>query len=93
MRPAFPPLDEELQLLPGNLSPNLAEGMTRLGLWMPFAPAREVLFSLTGARVSEATARRETLAGEKRCWRWKRRPLICWRLKRQLLPPLFGGYR
>jgi hypothetical protein len=60
--PAFSPLDEELQLLPGNLSPNLAEGLTRLGLWLPFWRAREALNVLTGARVSEATARRETLA-------------------------------
>lgn len=59
---AFSPLDEELRLLAGRLSPKLAEDVTRLGLWMPFDAARQLLFSLTGARVSEATARRETLA-------------------------------
>ncbi len=58
----FSPLDEELELLPGSLSPSLAEGVARLGSWMPFAQVSVVLERLSGARVSEATARRETLA-------------------------------
>ncbi len=61
----FSPLDEELALLPGSLSPNLVEGVVRLGAWMPFAQASSALQYLAGARVSEATMRRETLrAGE-----------------------------
>lgn len=61
----FSPLDEELALLPGSLSPSLAEGVVRLGAWMPFAQASRALQYLAGARVSEATMRRETLeAGE-----------------------------
>lgn len=58
----FSPLDEELELHPGGLSPNLLEGVARLGSWMPFAQASAVLERLSGARVSEATVRRETLA-------------------------------
>jgi hypothetical protein len=59
------PLDEELALLPGGLSPNLAEGAARLGSWMPFGQASSALQYLAGARVSEATVRRATLgAGE-----------------------------
>lgn len=58
----FSPLDEELALLPGSLSPNLAEGVARLGAWMPFGQASAALERLSGARVSEATLRRETLA-------------------------------
>lgn len=58
----FSPLDEELALLPGSLSPNLLEGVVRLGSWMPFAQASAALEQLSGARVSEATLRRETLA-------------------------------
>lgn len=59
------PLDEELALLPGRLSPGLAEGAARLGTWMPFGQASSALQYLAGARISEATVRRETLeAGE-----------------------------
>lgn len=48
--------------MPGGLSPNLAEAVTRLGAWMPFNAVVKILFSLTGARISEAAARREALA-------------------------------
>lgn len=61
----FFPLDEELELLPGSLSPSLAEGVAQLGSWMPFAQVSVVLERLSGAKVSEATARRETLAAGK----------------------------
>lgn len=61
----FFPLDEELELLAGSLSPNLVEGVVRLGSWMPFAQASAALAQLSGARVSEATVRRETLAAGK----------------------------
>jgi hypothetical protein len=59
---AFSPLDEELSLLPGELTPRLQEQVTRLGTWMPFARARVELEALTGARVSAATVRRVTEA-------------------------------
>ena len=54
------PLDEELQLLPGGLTPNLAEELTHLGAWMPFEQAREMLRRMRGVAVSEATVRRQT---------------------------------
>ncbi len=59
---AISPLDEELALLPGSLSPGLVEGATRLGAWMPFGQASAALRQLSGAQVSEATLRRATLA-------------------------------
>ena len=33
--PGFFPLDEELALLPGSLTPHLQECLVRLGAWMP----------------------------------------------------------
>ena len=61
MEQAFSPLDEELELLPGLLSPALAESVGRLGAALPFGQARVLLEQLAGARVSEATVRRCTL--------------------------------
>ena len=55
--PGFFPLDEELELLPGNLSPWLCENLTRLGSWIPFRRAAELLAALTGVTVSEDVAR------------------------------------
>ena len=59
---AFFPLDEELGLLGGGLTPRGEETLVRLSTWMPFEPARELLQDLLGVRVSKATARRATLA-------------------------------
>jgi hypothetical protein len=60
--PGFFPLDEELQLLPGSLSPWLWEGLARLGTWMPFGRAAELLAAFTGVTVSEDVARQRTEA-------------------------------
>ena len=58
---SFSPLDEELGLLEGALSPYLREQLTRLSTWIPsFARAVELLEVLTGACVSEASGRRHT---------------------------------
>lgn len=57
---AFSPLDEELGLLAGALTPRLAESVVRLATWLPFRRAAQELEHLIGARVSEATARRLT---------------------------------
>jgi predicted RNA-binding Zn-ribbon protein involved in translation (DUF1610 family) len=54
----FFPLDEELGLVPGQLTPRLQESLTRLGTWMPFRPAAAELAYFTGVTVSETTARR-----------------------------------
>src|SRR5947208_4506040 len=59
---AFFPLDEELGLLSGGLTPRGEETLVRLASWMPFEQAREMLQDLVGMRVSKATARRVTLA-------------------------------
>src|SRR5260370_10448622 len=58
---AFFPLDEELGLLGGGLTPRGEEVLARLSTWMPFEPARELLQDLLGVQVSKATARRATL--------------------------------
>ena len=56
----FSPLDEELGLLPGVLTPRLQEQVAHLGTWMPFAPAAQMLARFTGVQISEATVRRLT---------------------------------
>jgi hypothetical protein len=62
---AFFPLDEELGLTSGGLTPRGEEMLVRLSTWMPFEQARELLQDLVGIQVSKATARRATLqAGE-----------------------------
>jgi hypothetical protein len=62
VRAAFSPLDEELQLLPGSLSPWTHECLVRLGAWMPFEPAARLLEAFTGVGVSEFTARESSEA-------------------------------
>ena len=54
VRPAgsvFFPLDEELELLPGELTPSLVESLVRLGTWLPFRPAARMLAYFTCVRV------------------------------------------
>ena len=68
MRPVPPagtglsPLDDELGLLPGTLTPRLQESLVRLASWMPFAHAARELGWLTRAVVSRHVARRLTEA-------------------------------
>ena len=57
----FFPLDEELGLLGGGLTPRGEETLVRLASWMPFEQARELLQDLLGIQVSKATAHRATL--------------------------------
>jgi hypothetical protein len=60
------PLDDELALLPGTLTPWLQQSLVRLGTWMPFAhAARELGWlsrALGGVLVSESVAGRLTEA-------------------------------
>jgi hypothetical protein len=58
VRPGFSPLDDELELLPGHLTPSLAEQLVRLGAWLPFEPAARMLGYFSKVTVSAATARR-----------------------------------
>lgn len=54
----FFPLDEELGLLPGHLTPTLQQHTTRLGAWIPFAKTGTFLKDLLGVEISPATTRR-----------------------------------
>jgi len=56
------PLDAELGLLPGSLTPQMQASLVRLGSWMPFVHAARELGRLTGAVVSESLAERLTEA-------------------------------
>ncbi len=58
----FSPLDEELELVPGRLTPRLQEHLTRLSTWMPFARAVKELQAFSGVSVTEPTARRTAQA-------------------------------
>jgi hypothetical protein len=59
----FSPLDEELGLLPGNLTPRLQEALVRLSTHIPsFAKAARELTFFTGAQVHADTARARTEA-------------------------------
>jgi hypothetical protein len=62
VRQAFFPLDEELGLQPGSLTPRQLEHLVRVSLWMPFGKAVKLLSDVTGVQVSEPTARRQTEA-------------------------------
>jgi hypothetical protein len=57
----FFPLDEELALQPGSLTPRQQEHLAHLATWMPFERAAQMLDRLLGVQVSEPTVRRGTL--------------------------------
>jgi hypothetical protein len=54
----FSPLDEELELLPGSLTPGEHENLVRLSSWMPFERATELIEALQGIRVSKSVSQR-----------------------------------
>ena len=58
----FFPLDEELAVLPGQLTPLLQDQLAHLGTWMPFAHAAAMLTRFTQVMVSKSTAQRLTEA-------------------------------
>ncbi|MCP4361802.1 MAG: hypothetical protein GY796_27640 [Chloroflexi bacterium] len=58
---AFFPLDEELELLPGNYTPQIQESMTRLGAKMAYEQAQDELSRSCHTLVSESTMRRHTM--------------------------------
>ena len=59
----FSPLDEELELLPGSLTPHAHECLVRLGTWIPsFEQASQELAKTLKVHVSEAMSRRRTEA-------------------------------
>lgn len=56
----FSPLDEELALLPGTLTPSLQEDLVRLGTRMPFRGVVQELARLKHVTTTEANVRRHT---------------------------------
>src|SRR4030042_1747696 len=72
---SFFPLDEELKLLPGDLTPRLAEQLVRLGSWIPsFQTAAKLLEDFTGGvAVSSASSRRRTEAAGAAYREWQER--------------------
>jgi hypothetical protein len=60
VRVGFSPLDEQLGLQPGSLSPRSQEQLAHLATWMPFERAVQMFTWFTRVQISEATARRHT---------------------------------
>lgn len=58
--PRFFPLDEELGLLPGTLSPGLQQAVVWLGASLPFGQVPPIIKVLAGVRIGAATVRRYT---------------------------------
>jgi hypothetical protein len=56
----FFPLDEELELLPGELTPYGHECLVRLSGWMPFRKASEIFEDLLGIHVSKIVSQNYT---------------------------------
>jgi hypothetical protein len=56
----FFPLDEELELLPGNLTPYGHECLVRLASWIPFEKAAELFEAFMGIAVSKSLSQRYT---------------------------------
>ena len=59
---SFFPLDEELALPTGSLTPYAQECVVRVGAWLPFERTAEMLKDMLGVQVSTAQARRVTEA-------------------------------
>jgi hypothetical protein len=58
----FFPLDEELELLSGRLTPSGQEHLIRLSSWMPFEQAAEMMEAMQGIWVSPSASRRKSEA-------------------------------
>ncbi len=58
----FFPLDEELELLPGKLTPREHERLARLAGWVPFERAVELLEEFLGIAIDKSMAQRYTEA-------------------------------
>lgn len=56
----FSPLDEQLGLVAGSLTPSIQEQLVDLAIWMPFERALQRLKRFSGVQISEATVRRHT---------------------------------
>lgn len=87
----FFPLDEELALLPGPLTPALQEDLVRLSTRLPFRQAVEELARLKQVTTTEATVRRHTEAAGAAYVTWQTAEVE--RLERTLPTPLPGPAR
>ncbi len=65
---AFFPLDDELELLAGTLTPSLQEDLVRLGAWMPFERAAQELQRFRLVDVSRPTVERTDRSGGAPMW-------------------------
>lgn len=91
MERAFSPLDEELGLLPGTLTPSLQEDLTRLGTWIPFEKAAAELAYFRGTEVARASAQRVTEASGAAYVVWQEAEVE--RIERELPPASAGAAR
>src|SRR6266496_3686755 len=82
-RSGFFPLDEELALLPGSLTPIQHEHLVHPGAVMPFAQAGKMLETLLGVQESLASVRRLTEQAEAHT----QRLLVTGYCQFQILPP------
>ena len=60
MGKVFSPLDDELELLPGNLAPRQQEHLVHLACFMPFDKVAEMMEELLSVQTTEETVRRLT---------------------------------
>jgi hypothetical protein len=88
---AFSPLDEELELLPGSLTPNLQEDLVHLGAWMPFGRAAQELQHFRGVEVSRPTAERAAEAAGAAYVTWQTAEVE--RIEKELPSPPAGPER
>lgn len=87
----FFPLDEELDLLPGTLTPSLQEALVRLGTRMPFRGVVQELASLKHVTTTEANVRRHTEAAGAAYVAWQTETVD--HIERTLPPPPSGSPR
>ena len=85
---AFFPLDDELELLPGTLTPSLQEDLVHLGTWLPFGKAAEQLRRFRQTDVSRPTAERVTEAAGAAYVAWQLAEVA--RIERELPAPPAG---
>jgi hypothetical protein len=85
---AFFPLDDELELLAGTLTPSLQEDLVRLGAWMPFGRAAQELQHFRVVAVSRPTAERITEAAGAAYVAWQTAEVQ--RIERELPVPVRG---
>jgi len=58
----FFPLDEQLELLPGSLTPFMHENLVRLGIWMPFGQDMKFMKEMLGVKIGQSRSVRYTEA-------------------------------